>query len=120
MLPFEPRPDQCRDVASLLLGGRRDAGHRVAVGPGDRDGVADREDVGMAGHGEIGRDLQAPGAIGRRVQPFRGGRGAHAGGPDDGPRFQLLAAKDHAVDRAFGDGLAEHHLDAELFQRRCA
>ena len=71
----------------------------------------------MAGHGQVGLDLQAIGAVGRRAEPFGGARGAHAGGPDDGACLEFLAAIDDAVGRAFGDGLAQHHLDAEAFQR---
>src|SRR4051812_37874326 len=65
----QARPDQRRHVTSLLLGGRRDAGHGIAVGAGDRHGVANGKDVGMAGHGQIGLDLQAVGVVGGCVQP---------------------------------------------------
>ena len=82
----EPRLDRLRDVTALLLRGRRDAGHGIAVGSGDGRGVADGKDVRMAGHGQVGFDFQTIGAVGRRAEPFGGARGAHAGGPDDGPR----------------------------------
>ena len=117
MPPLEARLDERRHVASLLLGRRRDARHGIAVGACDRHGVANGKDVGMAGHGEIRLDLQTVGAVGGRVQPFRRARGAHAGGPDDGSGLQLVAAIDDAIDGTFGDGLPQHHLDADLLQR---
>src|SRR5580704_19289600 len=55
----QARLDQFGDIAALLLGGRRDARHRLAVGISDNDGIANGKDVGMAGNGEIGIDLQA-------------------------------------------------------------
>ena len=113
----QARLDGVGDVASLLLGRRRDAGHRLAVGAIDRHGIADGEDVGMAGNGEVGVDLQTAGAVGLDAQPFGGGRGAHAGGPDDGLGLQPVAAIDDTIGAAFGDGLVQHHLDADAFQR---
>ena len=106
------------DIASLLLGRRRDARHRIAVGVRDRDRIADGEDIGMARHGEVGFDLQAAGAIGRRAEPFGGGRGATPAAQISVFGCEKLAAIDHAVGRTFGDGLSEHHLDADFFQRR--
>jgi hypothetical protein len=106
------------DVAALLLGGRCDAGHRLAVPGVDADGVADRKDLGMAGNGEVGFDLHAPGAVAGGAQPFGRGRSAHAGGPDSGLRLEQPAAEHDALAIDLGDGLAEHDLDADLFQRR--
>src|SRR5689334_14419749 len=112
----EPRLDALGDIAALLLGGRRNARHRLAVPGWYRHGVADREDLGMAGHGQVRRDLQSAGAIGRRAQPLRGARGAHARGPDDGLGVEPIAAIDDAVGIAVGHRLAEHDLDADSLE----
>src|SRR5579871_3208779 len=95
----QARFDRCSDVAALLLGRRCNAGHRLSIRARNADGIADREDVGMARHGQIRQDLQSAGAVSGRAQPFCGARGAHAGGPDQGPRLQPLAVIDHAVGR---------------------
>src|SRR5665213_4224330 len=52
-IALEPGLDATGDVLALLLGRRCDAGDRLAIGAGDIDGVADRKNIGMAGHGEI-------------------------------------------------------------------
>ena len=58
--------DGLRRVAPLLHGDRRDAGEgdRRAVAAADADHVAEREDLGMAGQGEVrlrpSRDLRGP------------------------------------------------------------
>ena len=70
-LALQPRLDEIGDMASLLLGGGRDAGHRLAIGAGDEGGIADHEDIGLARHREIGLDTEAPRTIGRGFKPFR-------------------------------------------------
>src|SRR5580693_2591473 len=57
----QARLDGGRDITSLLLGGRRNSRHRLAVPGRNRHGVADCEDVGMAGHGQIRLDLKPSG-----------------------------------------------------------
>ena len=74
----------------------------------------------LAGNGEIGQHLQAAGAVGRGIQPFGGGRGADAGGPDDGSGLQPVAAIDDAIGAAFGHRLSQHHFDADSSSERCA
>src|SRR5882672_8045107 len=74
----QPRLDKGGDVASLLLRGRCDAGHRISVSIRNRDGVADGENIGMTGYGQIRLYLHPVGAIGGRTEPFRRARGAHA------------------------------------------
>ena len=106
------------DIASLLLGRRRDAGHRLSVRAGDGHGVADRENLGMAGDGQVGLDLQPAGAVGRCAEPFGGGRSAHAGGPDDGLGVQPLAAIDDAVAVHSVTGCPSIDLDADLSSER--
>src|SRR3981081_2137132 len=57
------------------------------------------------------------GGVGGGAEPLGGGRGAHAGSPDDGFGIQPVAAVDDTVGGAFGDGLSELHFDADTFQR---
>src|SRR5438132_11610666 len=45
----QPGLDGLGHVTALLLGGRRDAGHRLAVPGVDQNGVADRKDFWMTG-----------------------------------------------------------------------
>src|SRR4051794_11105916 len=113
----QSRLDGVRDIAALLLGSGRDARHGLSVPRGNGHGVPDREDLGMPGYGEIGRDREPPGAVGWSPQPLRRARGAHAGGPDDGLGFQPVAAIDDAVGVAVGHGLAEHDLDTDALER---
>src|SRR5665213_1529049 len=70
---FEARLDGVGDVTSLLLGRRCDAGDRLSIGTCDSNGVANGEDIGMAGNGEVGQNLQAAGAVRRSAEPFGGG-----------------------------------------------
>src|SRR5450756_19095 len=90
----QARLDQFGDIASLLLGRRRNAGHRLSIGARDDDGVANRKDIGMARYGEIGQYLQPAGTVGGSAEPFGGRGSAHAGGPDQGSRLQALATID--------------------------
>src|ERR1700737_1520223 len=70
------------DITPLLLGRRCNAGDRLSVRARNHNGIADRKNIGMAGDGQIGQDLQAAGSVGRRAEPFGRGRCAHAGGPE--------------------------------------
>ena len=42
----QPRLDGSGDIAALLLGRRRDAGHRLPIRAVDHNGIADRENSG--------------------------------------------------------------------------
>ena len=46
--------DQGRHMGAHLLGRGRDARHRLAIGAGNAGRVADREDLRMSGHAQIG------------------------------------------------------------------
>src|ERR1700739_3617939 len=58
----QPLPDAIGDITSLLLGGGRDAGHRLSIGVGNNNGIADREYIGMAWDREVRLHLQTAGA----------------------------------------------------------
>ena len=80
-------------------------------------GVADREDLRHARHGQVGLDHDPAGAVGRSVEPARGLRGLHAGGPDHRPRRHELVADTDAAVVAAGDRHAAANLGAEPLQR---
>src|SRR5215218_453985 len=61
----QPRLDGLGHVTALLLGGRRDAGHRLAVPGVDQNGITDREDLGTPWYRQVRLDLHAPGTISR-------------------------------------------------------
>src|SRR5258707_3166223 len=99
-LAVQPRLDQSCDIASLLLRGRCDARHRIAVRTCNGDRVADGKDIGMAGYGQIRLYLHAVSAIGGGLPPFRRPPGAHPRRPNDGVCVLLVAALDNAHRRA--------------------
>src|SRR5882672_4179641 len=50
----QPGLDRVGDITSLLFGRRCDAGDRLSVRTVDRNGIADRKNIGMAWYGEVG------------------------------------------------------------------
>src|SRR5258706_14745993 len=67
----QPGLDRVGDITSLLFGRRCDAGDRLSVGTVDRNGIADRKNIGMAGHGEVGQHLTTAGAAGGYSEDVR-------------------------------------------------
>ena len=56
-------------MATLLLGGRGDAGHRIAIGIGDDNGIAYRENIGMAWYRQVEQaDWATPADVKRAVR----------------------------------------------------
>ena len=84
------------------------------VRPVERRQVADDEDRRRPRHRQIGVDLHAPGAIERHAERGAERRRLHAGGPEDGPRFEALVADVHdAVLDVFDRGAGPHgHAEA--------
>jgi hypothetical protein len=80
-------------------------------------GVADHEDLGMPGHGEIGTNDDAADAILLDAQPVGGRRGSDTGRPDDGRGLQPFVADGHTLLVAFGHRLAQAHLDMQARER---
>src|SRR3954464_4580349 len=58
----ETRLDGAGDITALLFRGRSNTRHGIAIWVIDHHCVADGEYVRMAGNGEVGQHLQAPGA----------------------------------------------------------
>src|SRR5690606_17802054 len=83
---LRPRADAVRDdagdISSRLLGCRRDAGHRRAVGCPRKRGITDDEDVRMTGYRQVRLDDDSARAVGFRAEPARGGRRGDARSPD--------------------------------------
>jgi hypothetical protein len=103
----EPGSNDLRCVAALLHGDGGQARQRryPPVGVLDLDHVSEREDLGVAGKGEVGLDNDPAGAVdaragGLRERP-REARGAHARGPDRRLRGDPLERGIAALD---GDG----------------
>ena len=115
-LSGETGTDDLRDMRALLLR-RRGYARNLAAVDGDVRGIADHEDVGHAGNGQVGLDDHPAGTVGRRLEPAGGLRGLHAGGPDHRPRWHRLVADTDAGIVAVGDGGAAAHLGAEPGQR---
>ena len=66
-------PNDLGDEGPTLLGGRCQSRYGLALPTIGKSGVADYVDVGQAGDGEIGLNLDAPRLVGFGVEPFRGG-----------------------------------------------
>ena len=113
----DTRGDCACDMTAGLLGGRRDARHRLAVPGVDQRGVADDEHPVQARHAQILAHGHAPGPVGVHAQPARHRRGGHARRPNDGGTGQRLAVDDHAGVGHILHRLADHHLHPQLFQR---
>ena len=80
--------------------------------------VADDEDLGMAGQGEIGPDYDATDAVLVDRQPVRGCRGGDARSPDDRGRRQMLLADRDATLVATRHRHAKPDLDMQPLQCR--
>jgi hypothetical protein len=109
----EPRADSLGRVGATLNGDLRDAGKRLAAWPGGRGEVANNENVGIVGDGQIGFHLDAAAAVGfgfgalrELVAEFRG---HHAAGPEHGPCRKSLDALFALVCDTRGVDVCHHH-----------
>ena len=68
----------------------------------------------MSRHRKVGRHLEAASTIHVPAHPFRGGRGDHAGRPEDGATGDPLARDDDALGIDKLDPRIGPHLDAKL------
>ena len=114
--------DRVGGMQAALHGHLADAGQVV-----DGGHVADGEDLGVPGQGEIGQDGDPAGAVGLRSgglgQQAGQRRGLDPGRPDDGAAFEaaLLAVGVFGVDAEridTDDAQAHLQLDAHLLERR--
>ena len=89
--------------------------------PMTRGGVADDEDIGMAGHRQIGADLTRPARSVSAPSHCAARRGHDAGRPDDGARPDAPSPSGTPSASQCRHRRAEPHLDAELAPAtRCA
>jgi hypothetical protein len=114
--------DEFASVFSALDGDLGNAGERIAfcvVGDGQ---IAEDENLGMVGGGEVGIDFETARAIAFCVEAFGNfageGSGGDAAGPEDGAGgdgaggFAVFVAD--AIGTNVGDEGAEHDFDAEV------
>src|SRR5262249_61540861 len=66
-------PNDLGDEGPTLLGGRCQSRYGLALPTIGERSVADYVDVGQAGDGKIGLNLDAARLVGFRIEPFRGG-----------------------------------------------
>ena len=121
---LEAGADGLGRVAALLHGDGRDS--RQRLGPVDADHVAEREDLGMPGQRQVGSHGHPAGPVdagsGRPAERLGEPRGAHPGGPYDGPRRDPLRGAVAASQRDrppvdVHDRAIEDRRDAEPLQR---
>ena len=115
----QPRLDRCGHMRAHLLGRRRGAGDRQAVGLRQRDQVARHENLGLAAQAEVGRDANAAGAVelvGRGREQAAERRSGHARGPQHRARGSELFTAQIAVGVDGLHRLARQHLDPEAAQ----
>src|SRR5262249_58148947 len=66
-------PNDLGDEGPTLLGGRCQPRYGLALPTIGERSVADYVDIGQAGDGKIGLNLDAARLVGFRIEPFRGG-----------------------------------------------
>src|SRR5215471_1664148 len=110
-------PDHFADIRAPLHRHLRDTRERLPVLI-KRGSIADDEDLWMSWYTAVRRNPDAPGPVGRRVQPFAGRRRGDSGCPDRRAARNGFITDYHVclVNRL--DGLAESHLHAHAFQAR--
>ena len=122
----EARSDYFSGEAATLDGDLSDTGKGLAVfilGEGE---IADDEDFGMAGNGEVGLNFDAAGAIGFGVKAFGNFSGERSGGDTAGPenracRERVMVIAVFVGDAGGGDVRNEdtfHDFDAEVSDER--
>ena len=111
----DAREDVVRDARAHLLGGRRNAGHGLAVLFDARE-IAGDENLGMRGQAQVRLHAHAAGAIEFGPELFAERRCGDAGGPENGACRDALFAELEVVGADFGDGVAGVHFDAETFE----
>jgi hypothetical protein len=117
--------DEFAGVAAALDGDLSDSGERIALRVERNGQIAEDEDFGVIGDGEIGIDLEAAGAIGFGIEALGDFAGEGSGGDTTGPEdcasgdgagsFAVFVAD--AIGTNVGDEGFEHDFDAEVFHK---
>ena len=121
LLPLQARLDGFCGVASTLNSDLRDAGKRLAVFVEGKGEIADDENIGIVGNGEVGKHLDAAAAIGVGVSAFGNFAaevvGSNAAGPKNAARGELGVCAVVGVVNAIGVDIVDHgvfeNFDAE-------
>ena len=117
-LTFQARLDALGDMFALLLGDRRHTGQHSSRGIGAGRRVTDDKHIVPVRHQQIGANDHPPRPVTRNIEPLRGARCLHPGGPDRGASWDEFLADRHAH---FIDGLnllAEPDFHAQLLDRQ--
>ena len=122
LLPLQARLDGFSGVASTLNGDLRDTGERLAVFVEGKGEIADDENIGIVGNGEVGKHLDAAAAISFRVSAFGNFAaevvGSNPAGPKNGARGELGVCAVVGVVNAIGVDIVDHgvfeNFDAEM------
>src|SRR5579884_768146 len=122
-LAIQALQDCFGDVTAALYGDLRDPGKGFTAAVCDIGQIADDEDIGVLGNGEIGRNLDlsvssgfGSGSSGEHAAEFRDG---HSGGPEYGTRSEMLlltglSFQDHAFAINRSDRNFFSHLHAQF------
>src|SRR5215471_438824 len=121
LLPLQARLDGFCGIASTLNSDLRDAGKRLAVFVEGKGEIADDENIGIVGNGEIGKHLDASAAISFGVSAFGNFAaevvGSNAAGPKNGARGKFGVCAVVGVVNAIGVDIVDHgvfqNFDAE-------
>ena len=121
LLPLQARLDGFCGVASTLNGDLRDAGERLAVFVEEKGEIADDENIGIVGNGEVGKHLDAAATISVGVSAFGNFAaevvGSNAAGPKNAARGELGVCAVVGVVNAIGVDIVDHgvfeNFDAE-------
>lgn len=112
LLPLQARLDGFCGVASTLNGDLRDAGERLAVFVEGKGEIADDENIGIVGNGEIGKHLDAAAAISFGVSAFGYFAaevvGSNTAGPKNGARGEFAVCAVVGVVNAIGVDIVDH------------
>ena len=115
--PCDHRADAGGGVSAHLFGGRRDAGDKFCLFPLHRRRIADHEDARVVADIEMCVNGDAACAVTFDAEPFCGGRGHDACGPDQRAGGDEGLTQSHALAGAIGCGLACQHFNAHARQR---
>ena len=111
-LPFQAGLDGFCGVTAALDGDLRDAGKRLAVFIEGKGEIADDENIGIVGNGEIGQHFDAAAAIGLGVGAFGDFAaevvGSNTTGPEDGARGEFGVDAVVSVVDAVGIDIIDH------------
>ena len=119
LFSFQPGLDGFCGVASALNGNLSDAGERLAVLVEGKREVADDENIGIVGNGEIGKHFDAAVAIGLGVSALGNFTaevvGGNATSPENGARGKFDVRAVVGVVNAVGIDIVDHGVFEDFY-----